>query len=191
MDNLSPLEDSLKKLSNFRANFFLRSFCKLLWQVPSGFKVTFAPETTQIFFACTAAAPSGPQSVLPSFDCSVLPQVSPPAGTAAPPAAPPAASPDSVHQVASFDCQGNQSIRDPPSPALPVFGPNQMQPIPDSVPADVKTLLQKFPSILRTGDVKPTPKHGVEHQAATPQFLQSPAALIRKNLKLPKRNSKG
>jgi hypothetical protein len=31
------------------------------------------------------------------------------------------------------------------------------------VPADVKTLLQKFPSILRTGDVKPTPTHGIEH----------------------------
>jgi hypothetical protein len=35
--------------------------------------------------------------------------------------------------------------------------------IPDSVPADVKTLLQKFPSILRTEDVKPTPTQGVEH----------------------------
>jgi hypothetical protein len=31
------------------------------------------------------------------------------------------------------------------------------------MPYDVKTLLQKFPSILRTGDVKPTPTHGVEH----------------------------
>jgi hypothetical protein len=27
--------------------------------------------------------------------------------------------------------------------------------------------------------------------AATPQFLQNPAALIQKNLRLPKRNSKG
>jgi hypothetical protein len=27
---------------------------------------------------------------------------------------------------------------------LPAFGPNQMQPIPDSVPTDVKTLLQNF-----------------------------------------------
>jgi hypothetical protein len=38
-----------------------------------------------------------------------------------------------------------------------------MQLIPDSVPTDVKILLQKFPSILRTGNVKPTPSHGVEH----------------------------
>jgi hypothetical protein len=35
------------------------------------------------------------------------------------------------------------------------------------VPADVKILLQKFPSILRTGDVKPTPTHGVEHHIHT------------------------
>jgi hypothetical protein len=31
------------------------------------------------------------------------------------------------------------------------------------VPSDVKHLLQKFPSILRMGDVMPTPTHGVEH----------------------------
>jgi hypothetical protein len=42
-----------------------------------------------------------------------------------------------------------------------------MQLIPDSVPADVKILLQKFPFILRTGDVKPTPTHGVEHHIHT------------------------
>jgi hypothetical protein len=45
------------------------------------------------------------------------------------------------------------------------------------VPADVTTLLQKFPSILRTGDVKPTPTHGVEHQIHTsshpPVFAKS------------------
>jgi hypothetical protein len=35
------------------------------------------------------------------------------------------------------------------------------------VPADVKTSLQKFSSILRTRDVKPTPNHGVEHQIHT------------------------
>jgi hypothetical protein len=31
------------------------------------------------------------------------------------------------------------------------------------VPEDVKHLLRKFPSILCTGDVMPTPVHGVEH----------------------------
>jgi hypothetical protein len=45
------------------------------------------------------------------------------------------------------------------------------------VPYDVKTLLQKFPSILRTGDVRPTPNHGVEHHIHTgshpPVFAKS------------------
>jgi hypothetical protein len=45
------------------------------------------------------------------------------------------------------------------------------------VPDDVKVLLQKFPSILRTGDVKPTPNHGVEHHIYTgshpPVFAKS------------------
>jgi hypothetical protein len=52
-----------------------------------------------------------------------------------------------------------------------------MQPIPDSVPADVKISLQKFPSNLRTVDVKPTPTHGVEHHIHTsshpPVFAKS------------------
>jgi hypothetical protein len=45
------------------------------------------------------------------------------------------------------------------------------------VPDDVKNLLQKFPSILRTGDLKPTPNHGVEHHStlvATPRFCKIP-----------------
>jgi hypothetical protein len=45
------------------------------------------------------------------------------------------------------------------------------------VPADVKALLQKFPSILHTGDVKPTTAHGVKHQIHTsshpPVFAKS------------------
>jgi hypothetical protein len=45
------------------------------------------------------------------------------------------------------------------------------------VPADVKILLQKFPSILCTGDVKPAPTHGVEHHNHTgshpPVFTKS------------------
>jgi hypothetical protein len=42
------------------------------------------------------------------------------------------------------------------------------QKILDSVPDDVKLLLQKFPAILRTGDVKPTHNlciPGVNHQS--------------------------
>ncbi len=45
------------------------------------------------------------------------------------------------------------------------------------MPADVKILLPKFPSILRTGDVKLTPTHGVEHHIHTgshpPVFAKS------------------
>jgi hypothetical protein len=45
------------------------------------------------------------------------------------------------------------------------------------VPDDVKILLQKFPSILRTRDVNPAPNHGVEHHIHTgshpPVFAKS------------------
>ncbi len=45
------------------------------------------------------------------------------------------------------------------------------------MPADFQALLQKFPSILLTGDVKPTPTHGVEHHIHTgshpPVFTKS------------------
>ncbi len=50
--------------------------------------------------------------------------------------------------------QGNHSIVGPPF---------SVQAIPEPVPADVKLLLQKFPSILRTDDVVPNPSYGVEH----------------------------
>jgi hypothetical protein len=53
-------------------------------------------------------------------------------------------------------------IAEPSVSALPAT-----QPIPDSVPEDVKLLLQKFPSILHTGDLMPIPTHGVEHHIHT------------------------
>jgi hypothetical protein len=71
----------------------------------------------------------------------------------------------------SFSFREQQSLLD---------SPPSYKKIPDSVPDDVKTLLQKFPSILRTGDVKPTPP-----------ILQNPTASIQKNCKLPKLSSKG
>jgi hypothetical protein len=73
---------------------------------------------------------------------------------------------------------------DPPLSVLPAAEPTPTQPIPDSVPVEVKNVSLKIPSILRTGDVLPTPSHGIEHHihmAATIQFLQKPAALIQKN----------
>jgi hypothetical protein len=68
----------------------------------------------------------------------------------------------------SFSFRENQSLLD---------SPPSSQKVPDSVPDDVKALLPKFPSILRTGDVKPTPNHGVEHHIHTgshpPLFAKS------------------
>ncbi len=62
----------------------------------------------------------------------------------------------------SFSSRKNHSPLDPPPPLL--------KKIPNSVPADVKILLQKFPSILCTGYVKPTPTHGVEHHLHTGSY---------------------
>jgi hypothetical protein len=69
-------------------------------------------------------------------------------------------------KLSSFSFRENQSLLDSP----PCY-----QKIHDSVPDDVKTLLQKFSSILRIGDVKPTPIHGVEHHihtGSTPYFCR-------------------
>jgi hypothetical protein len=170
------------------------------------FKVTVVPEINQIQFACTAAASPAPclsSAALPapylrSAASSVLPAlptlppvpalvvIQPPAATSS--SQPPAISTHVVWnpevKSSSFSLRENQSLLDPP-PSL--------QKIPDSVPADVTNLLQKFHYILRTGD-------GNQHQpmglsitstlAAIPLFLQNPAASIRKNCKLPKRSSK-
>ncbi len=70
--------------------------------------------------------------------------------------------------------------------------PKPTQPIPDSVPAAVKHLLQQFPSILCLGYVVPNPSHGMKHHVQTGRpslFLQKPATLIQKNFKLLKWNS--
>jgi hypothetical protein len=66
---------------------------------------------------------------------------------------------------------------DTPLSVLPAAKPTPTQPIPDSVPEDVKCFLRKFPFILRTGDVMPTPTDGVEHHIHTgshpPVFAKS------------------
>jgi hypothetical protein len=64
-----------------------------------------------------------------------------------------------------------------------------MQHIPDSVPEDVKRLLQKFTSILRTGDVILTPTHEVEHHIHTgshPPVLAKSRCLDREKLEIAK-----
>jgi hypothetical protein len=175
MANPSPLGALLKKLQ-FQGKLFTSIFLQAAVAGPilgidflRKFKVIVSPELSQIQFACSAATPSA----------HILPSAAPSAHIT-PPAAPPAS-----YCSSSFSFRENKSLLDPP----PLF-----KKIPDSVPDDVKILLQKFPSILRTGDVKPTPNYGVEHHIHTgshPPFLQNPAASIQKNCKSPRRNSYG
>jgi hypothetical protein len=116
------------------------------------FRITVAPETSQILFACTATALPAANPFFPSF----------------------------------------AQISEPPYSVLRVTEPTPVHSIADFVPADMKHLLQKYPSILRTGDVMPISTYGVEHYIHTgpiPQFLQNPVTLIQKNLRLLKKNS--
>ncbi len=118
------------------------------------FKVIVSPELSQIQFACSAAAPSShilPSEAPPASYClsSSTPVLAPDPiqpSTATTSSQPPAISAYLVRnpevKSSSFSFRENKSLSDP----APVF-----QKIPDSVPDDVKILLQKFPSILRTG----------------------------------------
>ncbi len=117
------------------------------------FKVIVSPELSQIQFACSAAAPSAhilPSAAPPASYClsSSIPVpapvlIQPPTATIS--SQPPAISAlvrNPEVKSSSFSFRENKSLLDPP----PVF-----KKIPDSMPYDVKILLQKFPSILRTG----------------------------------------
>jgi hypothetical protein len=110
------------------------------------FRITVAPETSQVLFACTVTVTAATEPPLPSVSPIVEPFVSIPS----------------------------------------------TQKIPDSVHNDVDRLLKKLLSILRTGDMMPTPTHGVSitfTRAVTTQYckIQSPGS--EKNFKLQKRNS--
>jgi hypothetical protein len=77
---------------------------------------------------------------------------------------------------------------------LPAVEPQQLQPIPASVPADVMILLQKYPAILKTGDVRPTPTHGVEyhiHTGSHPPVFANPTRLDPEKLESAKAEFKG
>jgi hypothetical protein len=194
----------IKKLCNFKASFLHQLFLQAAVAGPilgidffRKFKVIVSPELSQIQFACSAEPP--PADILssaapPTSYClsslTLVPApvlIQPPTATTS--SQPPAISTYLVRnpevKLSSFSFRENKSLLDSP----PLF-----KKILDSVPEDVKILLQKFPSILRTGDVKPAPNPGVEHHihsVATPPFLQNPAASIQKNCKWPTRNSKG
>jgi hypothetical protein len=82
------------------------------------FRITVAPEPSQVLVACIVAAPAASKPFLPNV---------------------------------------------PPVIKLLVLVSSATLKIPDSVPDDVKHLLQKFPSILCTGYMMPTPTHRVQH----------------------------
>jgi hypothetical protein len=73
MDNQSPLGDLLKKVSNSMANFFLRSFCKPLWQVPfwtltsSESSKSLFPQRPAKYFLLALQRPGLPPNLFFSF----------------------------------------------------------------------------------------------------------------------------
>ncbi len=180
----------IKKTVQFQGKLFTSTFLQAAVAGPilgidflRKFKVTVAPEISQIQFACTKAASPASSSLLAAASSALLSLPSaPPVPVLVPtqlPAQtnssqPPAISAYVVRnpevKSSSFGVRENQSIKEPP-PLLPVFDPQQMQIIPDCVPTEVKILLQKFPYILGTGDLKPTPTHGVEHHIHTRSHL--------------------
>jgi hypothetical protein len=177
----------IKKTVQFQGKLFTASFLQAAVASPilgidflRKFKVTVSPDINQIQFACAAAALPAPNLLTVAscaspclFSSTPVPApvpVQPPA--AATSSQPPAISAYDTRnpkvKLSSFSSRKNQ-------PLLPL--PPSFKKIPYSVPAEVKLLLQKFPSILRTGDVKPTPTHGVKHHIHTgshpPVFAKS------------------
>jgi hypothetical protein len=120
------------------------------------FKVKVVPETSHVLFACTTAASSVP----PHLPSSVLGAVLLYARLTS--SQPPAISAQLVRNPEvksfSFSVRNDQSLLD--------LAPS-VQVIPEFVSADMKLLLQKQSSILRTGDVMPKPTHGAEHHIHT------------------------
>jgi hypothetical protein len=183
----SPLGDSSQKWSSFKANFLLPVSCKQLLLVPFcaliswKFRITVTPENSQIMFACTSTAQTAATISLPSFSKHKAGLPAPPEATPPPPPTPKARG--SQVDLLQSSSQGNQSIVD-----LPL----SVQPIPDSVPADVKLFSQKFPSILHTGNVVPNPSHEVEHHIHTgrhPPVIAKAGCLDLEKLELPRWNS--
>ncbi len=120
------------------------------------FKVKVVPETSHVLFACPATALSFPPCLSSSVP-EAVPLFARPTSSQ-----PPAISAQLVRnpevKSSSFSLRNDQSSLDPTL---------LVQIVPECVPADVKLLLQKYSSILHTGDVMPEPTHGVEHHSHT------------------------
>ncbi len=182
----------IKKTVQFQGKLFTSTFLQAAVAGPildidflKKFKVTVSPEINQIQFACSAVAqpanflPSAAPSAQPIFSVasstshflfSSTPVPAPvliPLPTATTFSQPPATSANLVRnpevKSSSFSFRDQQCLLDSP----PYY-----KKIPDSVPDDVKTLLQKFPSILRTGDVKTTPPVFAKSHCLDPEKLQ-------------------
>jgi hypothetical protein len=123
-------------------------------------KVKVVPETSHVLFACTVAASPIPPC-LPSSVPEAVPLYARPTSSQ-----PPAISAQLVRnpevKSSSFSLRNNQFSLDPTL---------SVQVVPECVPTDVKLLLQKHSSILRTGDVMPEPTYGVEHHIHTASHL--------------------
>jgi hypothetical protein len=179
----------IKKLQ-FQGKLFTSTFLQVTVAIPllgidflRKFKVTVSPDQPNTvclfssgparqFFAFSGLVPPTNMPFLFSLTPVLAPVLTPPP-TAMTSSQPSAISAYLVRNPevnsSSFSFRENQS---------PLDSSPSYKKIPDSVPDDVKTLLQKFPSILRTRDVKPTPNHGVEDHIHTgshpPVFAQSP-----------------
>ncbi len=177
----------IKKTVQFQGKLFTSTFLQAAVAGPilgidflRKIKVIVSPEISQIQFVCSAAAP--PANILPSaapstsFCLSSSTLVRAP-GLIPPPTVTTSSQPPVVSAYLvrnpevksfSFSFRENQSLLD---------SPPSYKKIPDSVPEDVKILLQKFPSILHTRDVKPAPNHDVEDHIHTgshpPVFAKS------------------
>jgi hypothetical protein len=157
-----PSSGFITKTAQFQGKLFTSSFLQaavaghiLGIDFLRKFRITVAPEISQIMFACMVVAQPAAKPSLPSF-CQRT--AGPPAPLGTTPLLPTLLARGLQVDLFHFSSQGSQFTVDP---LLSV------QPIPDSVHADVKLLLQKFPSTLRTGDVVPNPSHGVEHHIHT------------------------
>jgi hypothetical protein len=191
----------IQKTVQFQGKLFTSSFLQATVVGPilgidflRKFKVTVAPEISQIHFACTTSAfPissslfSAASSCLPSTTLVPAPvPVQLPARTSS--TQPPAICAHVVRnpevKSSSFSLREYQSLLD-----IPPF----LQNIPNSVPANFKLLLQKHPTILVPGMCCPSLPMALSitfMPVANPPFSQNPAALIHKSWKLPKQNSK-
>ena len=63
-----------------------------------------------------------------------------------------------------------KEVRQPPSGATDMAAQTPLQEVSMSIPEPVRRLLAKYPSIIRSETLTPTPTHGVEHVIDTPKL---------------------